>query len=366
MTRNLYCVIMAGGGGNNFWPVTREDLPQHFMSPSYVGGAHVSFLRGTYNRFAEFIPPERILVVTLARFADRVRHDLPELPEENILLEPFGRKTAPCIAFAACVIRQRDPEAIMIATPADHIITEGPLFSGSVLDAAKYVDENDVLMTLGIIPTAPKPDYGYIQIQGGPEARNSGDPMPVKTFTEKPDVELAEVFFNSGEFFWNSGIFVWRNATIIEQLYRYVPYLVPMLDGWPSGREAQESFLERVYADCEKESIDYAVMEKTDRAWLYPARFGWADIGSWDALYRSLHTRKDALGNVSNTDYVYLQENEGNLILSQDKRKLIAIKGLQNYMVVDAGDVLLVCPRNDREFKDFISGIAMPGYEPFR
>lgn len=366
MKRNLYCVIMAGGGGNAFWPVTRENRPQHFLQNYLIGNG--SFLRGTFDRFAEIVPKENILVVTLSKYELLVRRDLPELPVENILLEPFPRKTAACIAYASCVIRQRDPGAIMIATPADHIIEQGPLFTDTLRKVVECVDNNDVLMTLGIIPTAPETEYGYIQVQGGREALSSGDPMPVKTFTEKPDAQLAEVFYRSGEFFWNAGIFIWRNETIIAEIRRWVPYLVPMLDGWAevAGTDREETFLARAYADSEKQSIDYAVMEKTDKAWLYPVQFGWADIGSWEALCRSLPEREDAEGNLVIPEHAYLKNARGNLLLTDNPRKLLAVEGLRDCMVIDTGDVLLVCPRDDRRYRDFVSGIALPGYEEYR
>lgn len=366
MKRNLYCVIMAGGGGNTFWPVTRENRPQHFLENYLI--ADCSFLRGTFDRFAEVVPKENILVVTLSKYELLVRRDLPELPSQNILLEPFPRKTAACIAYAACVIRQRDPGAIMIATPADHIIQKGPLFAETLRKVAACVEDNDVLMTLGIVPTGPDTEYGYIQAQGGREALSSGDPMPVKTFTEKPDASLAEVFYGSGEFFWNAGIFIWRNETIISEICRYVPYLVPMLEGWPevAGTDREETFLARAYADCEKQSIDYAVMEKTDKAWLYPVQFGWADIGSWDALCRSISDLEDPEGNILLPEHTYLKSASGNLLLSDNPKKLIAVEGLRDYMVIDTGDVLMVCPRDDRRYRDFVSGIALPGFEEYR
>ncbi len=365
MQRNLYCVIMAGGGGNNFWPVTREDHPQHVLRGRTIHKE--SFLRGTFSRFAEFVPKENIFVVTLSRFALLVHEEIPELPHANIIEEPIGRKTAPCIALAACKIRERDPEAIMIATPCDHIISEGPEFAASILKAVEHVNAEPVLMTIGIIPTAPKTDYGYIQVQGGRQARNTTEPIPVKTFTEKPDAEVAEAFFSSGEFFWNSGIFVWRNETILAELSRYVPVLGNMIDGWPevAGTENEEPFLARMYADCEKVSVDYAVMEKTDKAWLCPAQFGWDDIGDWDAVYRNVPER-DGAGNAANTEHTYVRDAQGNLLVTDNSEKLIAVCGLKDYMVVDTTDALLICPRDDKRYRDFISGIALPGYEDYR
>ena len=219
--------------------------------------------RHTYERFLKVVPSRNILVVTLASFAAAARRELPELPEENLLLEPSARKTAPCMALAAYTLLSRDPEAVIVATPWDLVIRDEDLFVRTLDEAFAYVEENDVLMTLGIVPKSPDVNFGYIQVKEGRNAHLMAGPLQVKTFTEKPPLELAEVFVRTGEFFWNSGIFVWKAATIASEMERYLP---------------EPAFIERAYAECPKVSLDYGVMEHTDRAWLYPARFGWADI----------------------------------------------------------------------------------------
>jgi mannose-1-phosphate guanylyltransferase len=253
MTEHRYCVIMADGTG----------------SPSQ--------LRITYERFTGIVPADHILVVTLARFAESARIILPGLPEENLLLEPSARKTAPCMAYAAYTLLKRDPKAIIVATPWDLVIRDEHLFGQTLNDAFDYVEEHDVLMTLGIVPKTPDVNFGYIQVKEGRHAHLMAGPLQVKTFTEKPSAELAEVFVRTGEFFWNSGIFVWRAATICAEMERYVPEVTELFRGWEE-HIGEPAFVERAYAECPKVSLDYGVMEHTDRAWLYPARFGWADI----------------------------------------------------------------------------------------
>ena len=248
-----YCVIMADGIGS---------------SRQY---------KATYERFLSVVPAENILVITLARCAAEVRQQIPELPKKNLLLEPSARKTAPCMALAAYTLLKRDPEAVIVATPWDLVIRDEALFADTVKEAFTYVEEKDVLMTLGIVPKSPDVNFGYIQVREGRNAHLMAGPLQVKTFTEKPPLELAEVFVRTGEFFWNSGIFVWKAATICAEMARYIPEVTELFRGWETQIE-DPAFVERAYAECPKVSLDYGVMEHTDRAWLYPARFGWADI----------------------------------------------------------------------------------------
>ena len=253
MLQHRYCVIMADGSGSPFQ------------------------LRVTYERFVRVLPQSNILVVTLARFADEARRVLPELPPENLLLEPHARGTAPCMAFAAYTLLRRDPEAVIIATPWDLVIRDDDLFARTVIEAANYVDGHDVLMTLGIVPKTADINFGYIQVKEGRNAHLMTGPLKVKTFTEKPSADLADVFVRTGEFFWNSGIFIWRAATIRAELERYTPEVTELFRGWETQLQ-DPVFLEKAYAECPRMSLDYGVMEHTERAWLFPAHFGWADI----------------------------------------------------------------------------------------
>ena len=253
MNKHRYCVIMADGSG------TPEQLKM------------------TYKRFKRFLPENNILVITLDRFAQTAREVLPTLPQENLLVEPVGRKTAPCMAFACYTLLSRDPDAVVVATPWDLYIRDEALFAQTISDAFDYVEKNDVLMTLGIVPKTPDVNFGYIQVKEGRNAHLMAGPLQVKTFTEKPSAELAKVFVRTGEFFWNSGIFIWKASTICEEMEKYVPEVTELFRGWET-RITDRAFIEQAYAECPKVSLDYGVMEHTDRAWLYPARFGWAEI----------------------------------------------------------------------------------------
>ncbi len=355
---------MAGGAANHFWPISRESRPKQFLNVSKSGK---SLVRMTYERFAGIVPPENILVVTLDRFGELVREQIPELPARNLLLEPYSRNTAPCIAYSSMVIMKRNPEAVIVTTPADHIITDEVSFGKSVTEVMEYAREKDALMTLGIPPTSPATGYGYIQVTGGSEAARSDKPVKVKTFTEKPDRQLAEIFCKSGEFFWNSGVFAWKASTILGEMEKYIPGLTSLFSAWRESFPSPDSarLLEKAYSECPKISIDYAVMEKTDLAWLYPGNFGWSDIDSWESLFNAV-SETDTDGNVFNSEKNLFNDNKDNLVITENKRKIYAIKGLKDYLVIDTDDALLICPKDDRQFKDFIAGLGMPGFEEFR
>lgn len=355
---------MAGGSGTRFWPVSRAAKPKQFIDMADSGK---TFIRETYERFLDVVPQENIIVVTATKYRDLVMEQIPEIKEENLLLEPYSRNTAPCIAFATYTLLRRNPNAHMIVTPADHAIDDVELFKSTMRQALEYVDQNDVLMTLGVVPTRPDTNYGYVQAVGGRGAYESNDPMPVKTFTEKPDRAMAELFISTGEFFWNSGIFVWRAATIKEEIEKHLPEVTDSFTGWEMalGSKIESEFVTRAFTDCTNISIDYGVMEKTDRAWIYPVKFGWSDIGTWESLYNHI-SEKDAYKNAVEVESTLLEETSGSLVISTDKKKLIAIKGLDNYMVIDTEDALVICPKDDKSFKEFISGIIMPEYEKYR
>jgi mannose-1-phosphate guanylyltransferase len=217
------------------------------------------------------------------------------------------------------------------------------------------------------VPTRPDTNYGYVQACGGKAAMTSSEPMPVKTFTEKPDKDMASLFISTGEFFWNAGIFLWKAKTICSELRRHLPEVDGLFEGWERalGSKIEGEFILRAFTDCPNISIDYGVMEKTDRAWIYPVKFGWSDIGTWESLYNYFGD-KDNLGNAVKTEKCLLEDVENVMALSTNKKKFIAIKGLENFMVVDTEDALIICPKDDKNFRDFISGIAMPEYEKYR
>lgn len=360
---NCYCVIMAGGSGTRFWPVSRSYKPKQFLDMDSSGK---TFIRHTYERFLRIVPKENIIVVTAERYRDILMEQLPDIDNSNVLLEPYSRSTAPCIAYATYKLLQRNPEANIVVTPSDHVIDNDELFADTIRKAFEYVEENDVLMTLGVVPTRPDTNYGYVQAVGGKQAYMNDEPMAVKTFTEKPDKDMASLFISTGEFFWNAGIFVWKGKTIKSEMERHLPEVTDLFMGWEMaiGSKIEQEFITRAFTDCPNISIDYGVMEKTDRAWIYPVKFGWSDIGTWESLYQL--QEKDAEGNAISTEKSMTEDVRNVLAISTDKKKLIAIKGLEDFLVIDTEDALVICPKDDKSFKDFISGIGMPEYEKYR
>lgn len=362
--RNCYCVILAGGYGTRFWPISKTTMPKQFLDVADTGK---TFLRQTYDRFKSIVPEENILVVTGTRYSDIVKEQLPELDENNLLLEPYSRNTAPGIAYATYALLKRNPEANVIVSPSDHIIYNEDVFAETISRAFGYIQEKDVLMTLGIVPTRPDTNYGYVQAYGGREAYRNNEPLQIKTFTEKPDRDLASIFISTGEFLWNAGIFLWKAQTIKNEMEKHLPEVTNQFKGWEAaiGSKIEQDFINRAYTGCPNISIGYGVMEKTDRAWIYPARFDWQDIGSWESLYNFLPD-KDENGNAIGAEKVLIEGSSEVMVISPERKKLVAVKGLENFMIIDTEDVLVICPKDDRKFKEFISGIAMPEYEKYR
>ena len=336
---NKYCIIMAGGVGTRFWPESRQNKPKQFLDICDTGK---SFIRMTYKRFSKLVPTENFLVVTNARYKDLVLEHIPELREDQILCEPIGRNTAPCIGYAAYRLRKSAPEATMIVTPADHLVLNEAEFVNIANDSLDFVAENEALMTIGITPSRPETGYGYIQ-----KADNSTISR-VKCFTEKPNLELAQVFVQSGEFFWNSGIFIWKVKDIVKAFEKYLPELHTMFsdinDALCTEREAEA--IAKVFAECRAISIDYGVMEKADNVFVRCGDFGWSDVGTWGSLYQL--SRKDKYANVKPQEGCYLYDTRSSMV-SLPKGKIAVINGLRDYIVVDTDDVLLICPRGEEQ-----------------
>lgn len=365
MNNNFYCVIMAGGVGSRFWPVSRNAMPKQFLDITGIGK---SFLQQTFDRFSKIIPVENILIVTSAAYKGLVMEQLPAMLEENILLEPFRRNTAPCIAYAATKIMVKNPEATMVVAPSDHYIANEDLFLDSIHTGLKFAAGKDELFTIGIKPTRPETGYGYIQCDIKNNRNIEGNlSYKVKTFTEKPNKELAKIFVDSGEFLWNSGIFIWRVQTICKALEHWLPEIYTAFKGIGEYyyTPKEQEYIDKIYEDCTSISIDYGVMEKTARAWVFQATFGWSDLGTWESLF--IHARqKDDRNNLIKCEDHMVQESKNCIIVSKEKGKLVVVKGLENYMVINTDDVLMVCPRDEVKFKEVITDLPLNDLNRFQ
>ena len=339
--RHRYCVIMCGGIGSRFWPYSRTSLPKQFID--FLGTGR-SLLQMSYDRVLPIVPKENIIIVTNEAYAPLVKQQLTDLSDDSILLEPARRNTAPCVAWAAYHIKARDPQASMIVTPSDHLITREREFESSIVRGFEFVEKHDALLTLGITPVRPETGYGYIQI--GKEIEK--DINKVKTFTEKPDLELAKVFLASGEFFWNSGIFLWTVDAIVKALHDYAPEITAKFDEGAGefGTEREREFINVQFPACMSISIDFAVMEKAQNVYVETVRFGWNDLGTWSALYDQSPKNKD--GNVTQNCNVLAYNSTGNIFAVRGE-KLVVAYGLEDYIVSDAGDVLLICPKSEEQ-----------------
>jgi mannose-1-phosphate guanylyltransferase len=341
-TNHRYCVIMCGGIGSRFWPYSRTARPKQFID---FFGTGRSLLQMSYDRILSIVPKENVVIVTNEAYAPLVREQLPELLDANILLEPARRNTAPCIAWAAYHIAAIDPEASMVVAPSDHLVTREREFEESIRRGFEFVEANNALLTLGITPTRPETGYGYIQV-----GKDVTDCISkVKTFTEKPNLELAKVFLESGEFFWNSGIFLWSAKAIKEALRQYASDIATRFDGGEAqfGTAAESDFIAAEFAACPGVSIDYAVMEKADNVYVERVHFGWNDLGTWSALYENSPKNRD--GNVTQGCHVQAYNSSGNIFVVNNEDKLVVCSGLKDYVVADAGDVLLICPMDEEQ-----------------
>ena len=359
---HYYCVIMAGGLGSRIWPISRQARPKQFLEMAFQG---VSFLKMAWRRVQGVIPEDNIIVVSLERYRELVMKEIPTLPERNLLLEPFNRNTASCIAYATYAILKRDPEAVILVSPADQVINDVEDFRRTALRGLDYAAGHDGLVTLGILPTRPDTNFGYIQADG---PMMDGRPVRVKTFTEKPEKEIAQAFIDSGEFLWNSGIFIWKASVIASELQELAPEVAAQWREWDKyiSTPLEREYLEEIYPGMPRISIDYAVMEKSERVTAIPAFFDWADLGSWESLYEYFSVR-DSDGNAGYTRGKKLSRgNKGSIVLAPAKDKLVAIKGLEDYLVIDLPDVLLICPRDEKSLKDFMSELSLPEYEEYR
>lgn len=351
MNNNQFCVIMAGGVGSRFWPISRRQRPKQFLD---VLGTGKSLLRATFERFANIIPTENILVATNTAYRDMVLEEIPEIDSSQVLCEPMGKNTAPCIAYAAMHIRALSPEATMVVSPSDHLIINEHHFCEVIQQCMDFVEEkNDTLLTIGLEPTRPETGYGYIQVS---KREVSGKFNKAKTFTEKPDRELAKIFVQSGEYFWNSGIFVWKVLTILEAFREHQNETYTILDSIRNhyGKPTEQEELDRVYPECGGISVDYGIMERSSNVWVRCSDFGWSDLGTWGSIYQ--HSSKDECGNTLRTGTFTFDTD--NCIIKLPSDKIAVLEGLHDYIVVDTDDVLMVCPRKaEQHIKRFVETV---------
>ena len=339
----VYAVIMAGGIGSRFWPQSRQAIPKQFLS---VFGEH-TLIQNTVARLQGVVPPERCYIVTHERYVEQTRDQLPAIPAENILAEPIARNTAPCIALAAVKLLDRDPDAVMIVLPADHVISNVRKFQGVLGAAVEKAHEKGVLVTIGITPTHPETGYGYIQFDAqSDDGHDDVRPYPVKTFAEKPDIATAERFLDSGDFLWNSGMFVWRADTILEQMQTLLPQayeaFLPLREA--VGTPGEYSAVKNAYARSPHISIDYGVMERAEKVFVVPGSFGWSDVGDWRAVYEL--NEKDEHGNALHGN-VIVHDSSRSLVQADDR--LIVLVGIHDAVVVDTKDALLICNRESAQ-----------------
>ncbi|MFD2787461.1 mannose-1-phosphate guanylyltransferase [Hymenobacter rubripertinctus] len=366
MEQHTYLVVMAGGIGSRFWPFSRTHHPKQFHD---VLGLGRSMLQLTVDRFRGICPPENVFVVTNRDYTDLVHQHLPELAPHQILGEPIGRNTAPCIAYASYRIARLDPEAVMVVTPADHAVMHEENFRATIRTALDGARTHNVLITLGIQPSRPDTGYGYIQflddfvkprdVQVMPGHENGTFPpelRKVKTFTEKPNLELAQMFVNSGEFLWNSGLFVWRADAIVQAFHHYLSDIAEVFDEGADqlGTPREEEFITRAYSLCRNISIDYGVMEKADNVYVLPADFGWSDLGTWDSLHRM--GQHDADENVVDGNALLYDTKE--CVIKTPSDRLVVVQGLEGYIVAEYDNVLLICKRTEEQrVKEFVADV---------
>jgi len=351
MNKNHYAAIMAGGIGSRFWPVSRANYPKQFLDILNTGR---TLIQATYDRFAKFIPAENIYIVTLEQYKAIVQEQLPEVPGENILYEPSRKNTAPCIAYISYKLQLLNPAANLICAPADHIVTDDDEFKKICADALQFTSHIKALVTLGIKPTHPNTGYGYIQFDQHSVSENV---FKVKTFTEKPDHQLAKTFMASGDFLWNAGIFVWQVKNIIRAFDKHLPEIHEVFESEKThfNTSGEKAAVERVYPQCVNISIDYGIMEKADNVYVIPASFGWSDLGTWASAYDNLE--KDYLGNAVIGKNVMVFDAVNNIVHAED-RKLVVLEGLEDFVVVDTRDVLLICKKDkEQEIKEYVAEI---------
>jgi len=356
-----YCVIMAGGVGSRFWPSSTQKQPKQFLD--ILGTGH-SLLQMAYTRATKIFDKENIIIVTNDTYVPLVKKQLPDLPEQNILGEPVKRNTAPCIAYAAFKIKKICPKATMVVTPADHLITDEENYLQTLKTSMEICAEHNFLITLGIKPLRPETGYGYIQFS---ETSITVHPsiFKVKTFTEKPNLEMAKVFIESGEFLWNSGLFIWNVDAVLNGLERNLPDLFSTFnDGWDAyGTDQEIDFINKIYPSCDNVSIDYGLMEKAKNVYVMPASFGWSDLGTWSSVHEQMTA--DENGNAFAGKKILAYNTKNSLVVNSGN-KLLVVDGLDGYIVVEGARAMLIYPKEkEQDIKSVVSDVRMKWGEDF-
>ncbi|WP_437824243.1 mannose-1-phosphate guanylyltransferase [Tenacibaculum mesophilum] len=340
MNTNYYAVIMAGGVGSRLWPVSTENNPKQFHD---LLGTGESLLQKTFYRINQLVPSKNILIATNQRYKELILKQLPEISSEQLLLEPTMRNTAPCILYAALKIRQQNENAVMLVAPSDHWIENETEFLKNIETSFNACSKEDILMTLGIQPNHPNTGYGYIQFE-----ENASEIKKVQTFTEKPNLEKATQFLASGDYLWNAGIFVWSVSSILHSFKKHLPEMVNILETEDNvyNTNFEDDFIKSNYEKCENISIDFGIMERSEKVHVLPVDFGWDDLGTWGSLYNKLD--KDTHQNATVGATTIFKDANGNMVSTKNGKKVV-VQGLQDFIIVEKDDVLVICPRKDEQ-----------------
>ncbi|MEO6348608.1 MAG: mannose-1-phosphate guanylyltransferase [Aquaticitalea sp.] len=348
--KNYYAILMAGGVGSRFWPMSTQDFPKQFHDMLGTGD---TLIQKTFHRLATLIPQENIFILTNELYHDLVFEQLPMVTKRQVVLEPAMRNTAPCILYAALKIQKENPEAVMIVAPSDHWIEDEQTFSKNVKQAFDFCEQNDALMTLGIQPTFPNTGYGYIEF----DKEATSNIKPVHQFREKPDYETAKSFISQGNFLWNAGIFMWSVQSVIKAFQFNQPELFSLFEKGINlyNTDDERLFVLENYSKAENISVDYAIMESSENVYVLPAEFDWNDLGTWGSLYDKLD--KDANGNAIVNARTLTVDASGNMIRTKTD-KIVVVDGLNDYIIVDKDDVLLISPKaKEQDIKELLQNV---------
>lgn len=341
MNSSIYCIIMAGGMGNRFWPVSSRQRPKQFSDILNTGK---SFIRQSYERVAQLFDPDHIFIVTGQEYKTITQEQIPEIPDSNILLEPCVRNTATCIAYSAYKLYNIDPQATMVIIPSDHFISNDHAYLENLLTGIDFIEHNSGLLTIGIQPTRVETQYGYIQTKA---SDNASQINKVKTFTEKPSPDLAKIFYESNEFLWNAGIFIWKVKDIINEIAEHM-YNVHALFTTNSQLDTpnEKQFIQTIYGECHNVSIDVGILERSQHVYVLKGTFGWSDVGTWHVFHELSH--QDNKHNSSNSSSVIFQD-ASDCIVNIDTPKQVIIQGIDNIIVAEKDNYLMICNRNDED-----------------